>query len=170
MRRRARLGQNSMFTRMTKEQVAAADAMVNMDTLGLAPTEIWMSHSDKQLIKMLAQVAKATNLPVTGMDVDQVGTTDSEQFAKRNIPRITVHSLTQEPWNAGILHTNKKIRFQKSRSATITKAIAWSRRTWRIWMKACTQVTRRRLAALRLIDLPVSTRHKIAAHSNVWGR
>ncbi len=101
------IGSEFYVHEMTKEQVAAADAMVNMDTLGLAPTEIWMSHSDKQLIKMLAQVAKATNLPVTGMDVDQVGTSDSEQFAKRNIPRITVHSLTQETWNAGILHTNK---------------------------------------------------------------
>jgi len=90
---------------MTSEQVAATDAMVNMDTLGLAPSEIWMSHSEKWLIQMLAQVAKATNLPVSGMDVDKIGSSDSEQFAKRNIPRITVHSLTQEAWNANILHT-----------------------------------------------------------------
>ncbi|MGH8335423.1 MAG: M28 family metallopeptidase, partial [Gammaproteobacteria bacterium] len=34
---------------MTKEQVAATDAMVNMDTLGLTTTEIWLSHSDKRL-------------------------------------------------------------------------------------------------------------------------
>lgn len=101
------IGSHFYVHEMTKEQVAATDAMVNMDTLGLAPTEIWMSHSDKELIHMLAKVAKAVNLPVTGMDVDQVGTSDSEQFAKRNIPRITVHSLNQQTWDARILHTSK---------------------------------------------------------------
>lgn len=101
------VGSHFYVHQMTKEQVAATDAMVNMDTLGLAPTEIWMSHSDKELIHMLAKVAKATNLPVTGMDVEQVGSTDSEQFVKRNIPRITVHSLNQQTWDAQILHTSK---------------------------------------------------------------
>jgi hypothetical protein len=92
---------------MTKEQVAATDAMVNMDTLGLAPTEVWTSHSDKQLTAILAYVAKQINVPVTGVNVEQVGSTDSEQFAERKIRRITIHSLTQETWNARILHTSK---------------------------------------------------------------
>jgi Zn-dependent M28 family amino/carboxypeptidase len=100
------VGSHFYAKQMTNEQAAATDAMVNMDTLGLSPSKIWISHSDKHLTQMLAQVAKATNLPVSGMDVDQIGTTDSEQFAKRNIPRITVHSLTQETWNARILHTS----------------------------------------------------------------
>ena len=39
--------------------------------------------------------------------MDKVGTTDSEQFAARNIPSITIHSLTQATWNADILHTSK---------------------------------------------------------------
>jgi putative aminopeptidase FrvX len=99
------VGSHFYVQHMTNEQVAATQAMVNLDTLGLTTTKIWMSHSDKQLIQMLAQVAKATDLPVSGMDVDQVGTSDSEQFAKRKIPRITVHSLTQETWDAHILHT-----------------------------------------------------------------
>ena len=96
------------YTRqMTKEQVAATDAMVNMDTLGLAPTEVWASHSDKQLAAILAYVAKQLNLPITGVNVEQVGSTDSEQFAERKIRSITIHSLTQETWNARILHTSK---------------------------------------------------------------
>ncbi len=99
------VGSHFYVHEMTKEQVAATDAMVNMDTLGLGPSEIWMSHSDKELVRLLGRVAKATNLPVTGMDVDQVGSSDSEQFAKRNIPRITFHSVTQETW--GILHTKR---------------------------------------------------------------
>ena len=96
------------YTRqMTGEQVAATDAMVNMDTLGLAHTEVWGSHSDKRLTGALVYIAKQLNIPVTGVNVEQVGSTDAEQFAERKIPRITIHSLTQETWNARILHTSK---------------------------------------------------------------
>jgi hypothetical protein len=46
-------------------------------------------------------------MPVSAVDVENVGSTDSEQFAARGIPSITIHSLTQETWNAKILHTSK---------------------------------------------------------------
>lgn len=92
---------------MTKAQVAATDAMVNMDTLGLAPTEVWASHSDPRLNHAIASLAKSMSLPVTGMNVEQVGSTDSEQFAARKIPSITIHSLTQKTWDEHILHTSK---------------------------------------------------------------
>lgn len=101
------VGSHFYVRQMTKEQVAATDAMVNMDTLGLAPTEVWASHSDKHLIAALAVVAKQLNVAVTGVNVDQIGSTDSEQFAERKIPSITIHSLTQYAWNARILHTSK---------------------------------------------------------------
>jgi Zn-dependent M28 family amino/carboxypeptidase len=101
------IGSRFYARQMTKENVAATDAMVNMDTLGLAPTEIWASHSDRTLHGALLSVAKQLNLPVTGVNVEQVGSTDSEQFAARKIPSITIHSLTQETWNARILHTSK---------------------------------------------------------------
>ncbi len=101
------IGSRFYARQMTKEQVAATDAMVNMDTLGLAPTEVWASHSDKRLIGALAYIAKQLNVPVTGVNVEQVGSTDAEQFSERKIPRITIHSLTQETWNARILHTSK---------------------------------------------------------------
>ncbi|HKM82553.1 MAG TPA: M28 family peptidase [Candidatus Acidoferrum sp.] len=91
---------------MSKEQVAATDAMVNMDTLGLAPTEVWASHSDKRLTGVLFYIAKQLNMPLQGVNVEQIGSTDSEQFAERKIPSITIHSLTQETWNARILHTS----------------------------------------------------------------
>jgi hypothetical protein len=101
------VGSRFYARQMTKEQVDATDAMVNMDTLGLGPTEVWVSHSDKRLIGALAYVAKQMNLPVTGVNVEQIGSTDAEQFAERKIPRITIHSLSQETWNAHILHTSK---------------------------------------------------------------
>jgi putative aminopeptidase FrvX len=101
------VGSRFYVREMTKEQVASTDAMVNMDTLGLAPTEVWASHSDKRLSGLLASVAKQLNVPFSGVDVEQVGTTDSEQFSKRKIASITIHSLTQESWDARILHTAK---------------------------------------------------------------
>jgi len=104
---RGEVGSRFYARQMTKEQVAATDAMVNMDTLGLAPTEVWVSHSDKGLTGALAYIAKQLNLPVSGVNVEQVGSTDSVQFSERKIPSITIHSLTQETWNAHILHTSK---------------------------------------------------------------
>jgi putative aminopeptidase FrvX len=104
---RGEVGSRFYAHQMTKEQVAATDAMVNMDTLGLAPTEVWASHSDKRLTGTLAYIGKQLNLPVTGVNVEQVGNTDSVQFSERRIPSITIHSLSQETWNAHILHTPK---------------------------------------------------------------
>ena len=101
------MGSRFYARQMTKEQVAATDAMVNMDTLGLTSTEVWTSHSDKRLTSALANIAKRLNVSIKGVDVEQVGSTDAEQFAERKIPRITIHSLTQETWNAHILHTSK---------------------------------------------------------------
>ena len=101
------VGSRFYARQMSKEQVAATDAMVNMDTLGLAPAEVWASHSDKRLVGALAYIAKQLNLPVTRVNVEQIGSTDAEQFSERKIPRITIHSLNQETWNAHILHTSK---------------------------------------------------------------
>jgi len=47
------------------------------------------------------------NSPVAGINFERVGSTDSESFAKRKIPRITIHSLNQKIHNAGTLHSRK---------------------------------------------------------------
>lgn len=101
------VGSHFYAREMTKEQLAVTNAMINMDTLGLAPTAVWVSHSDKKLTGALNYVAKQLNLPITGTNVDQIGSTDSVQFSDRHIPSITIHSLTQEAVNAHILHTGK---------------------------------------------------------------
>lgn len=104
---RGEVGSHFYVRQMTPEQVAATAAMVNMDTLGLAPTEVWASHSDKRLSRAIAYIGKQLNIPVTAVNVDQVGSTDFVQFVARGIPSITTHSLTQETWNAHIIHTSK---------------------------------------------------------------
>jgi len=78
-------------------------AMVNMDSLGLTSTKVWATHADKPMLDALASVALASKLPVSTENVDNVGTTDSESFARYHIPRITLHSVTQE--TLPILHS-----------------------------------------------------------------
>jgi Iap family predicted aminopeptidase len=77
--------------------------MVNFDSLGLGPTEVWASHADKVLLDALASVTAACKLPVTAMNVPEGATADSESFARYQIPRITLHSVTQKSWP--ILHS-----------------------------------------------------------------
>jgi Zn-dependent M28 family amino/carboxypeptidase len=97
------LGSRAYVKNMSNDDVEKTSAMVNMDTLGLGPTEVWVSHSEKQLTMAVAAIAQVLKLPISGMNVERVGSTDSEQFARRNIPRITIHSLTQSTLH--ILHT-----------------------------------------------------------------
>jgi peptidase M28-like protein len=81
---------------LTPEQRARIEAVVNLDSLGLGPTEVWASHSDQSLLSALGAIGAATKLPVSVMNVDGVGSADSESFVPYHIPRITLHSVTQE--------------------------------------------------------------------------
>ena len=84
---------------------ARIQAMVNMDTLGLSPTEVWVGHSDKELVLAAKAVANELKLPMTGIQFEQVGSTDSESFARRSIPSITFSSVTRDTWP--ILHSTR---------------------------------------------------------------
>jgi hypothetical protein len=55
----------------------------------------------------LIYIAKQLKVPVTGANVEQIGSTDSVQFSDRKIPSITIHSFTQATWDANILHSSK---------------------------------------------------------------
>jgi Peptidase family M28 len=102
------VGSSFYARQMSKEQIAATSAMVNMDTLGLASTEIWGSHADKYLNSAIAYVAKQLKVPISSVNVEGIGASaDSESFADRKIPSITIHSLTPQAWKDGILHSRK---------------------------------------------------------------
>lgn len=88
------IGSAAYVERMSPAQRANIKAMVNMDSLGLAPTKVWASHADKTLLDTLFAVAAQTGLPVSILNVDGMGSTDSESFARYHIPRITLHSVT----------------------------------------------------------------------------
>lgn len=99
------LGSEAYVRNMSKEDVSRTKAMINLECLGLGPTKVWMSHSDPQLAGALNGAAFVLHASLSAVNVERVGTTDSEQFAKRKIPRITIHSLTQD--TLPLLHTSR---------------------------------------------------------------
>ncbi|MEQ1947291.1 MAG: M28 family peptidase [Bryobacteraceae bacterium] len=93
------------YVREIQKNHDTVSAMVNMDTLGLGETEIWVSRADKNLVELMDLAAAATDLPVKGMNIEAVGSTDSESFREKKIPAITIHSLTQA--TLPLLHSPK---------------------------------------------------------------
>src|SRR5438445_163166 len=79
-------------SQMTKEERERTDAMVNMDTLGLSPTKIWLSHSDRNLVNLAAKVAGSMKLPIAALNFEKVGATDSDSFLMKKMPSISFHS------------------------------------------------------------------------------
>jgi hypothetical protein len=74
-----------------------------LDTLGLGPTEIWLSRSNKYGSDLLGLAANVLHLPLSGMNVDGFGVSDEESFIDKKIPSITVHSITSQ--TTKVLHS-----------------------------------------------------------------
>jgi peptidase M28-like protein len=81
---------------LTRSQVDRAEAMINVDALGFSPTKVWTAHSDKDLVHALIVMVYALKLPASQIDIAALGSTDSDPFAARHIPQITIHSFTQQ--------------------------------------------------------------------------
>ncbi len=99
------LGSAFYVHHLSPVQRSKIEAMVNFDTLGLGPTEVWASHADPPLLNALARIASTMKLPIAVMNVDNLGSTDSESFAEFKIPRVTIHSLTEK--TLPILHSSR---------------------------------------------------------------
>jgi hypothetical protein len=78
-------------------------AIVDLDSLGLAATNVWVSHSDKQLAQWLIAVANSLKLPLNPVEFPRRMTTDSESFADLKVPRIAISSI--DPSSFRILHS-----------------------------------------------------------------
>jgi hypothetical protein len=78
--------------------------MICMDTLGLGPTKVWVSRSDKELTDAFGVLAYTLKLPVGRVDVEKVGMSDEEPFIAQKVPCLIVHSVTQKTLR--ILHTS----------------------------------------------------------------
>jgi hypothetical protein len=99
------IGSQFYVSRLKPEELQKIAAMVNIDTLGLGPTEVWVRRSDKNLVRALNGVAEALSLPLSGMNVDAFGYSDEESFADRKVPIVAIHSLTQDTMR--VLHSRR---------------------------------------------------------------
>lgn len=88
-------GSEFYVKRLPAEQLTKVTAMVNIDSLGLGSTLVWVSRSDPALVRELQRSAQALKLPLAGMNVDGFGESDEEPFIGKRICTITVHSVTQ---------------------------------------------------------------------------
>jgi hypothetical protein len=107
-------GSSFYVKQLAKDQLSKIQAMINLDTLGLGPAEVWVSQSDPLLVNVLALVARPLGIHISGMNVNGFGVSDEESFIREKICTITVHSVT--PQTAHMLHSRDDklaaIRFQ----------------------------------------------------------
>jgi hypothetical protein len=69
-------------------------AMLNLDSVGLGPTMVWLGRGDKKLVESLGRVAASVKAPLKGQDLDSATQVDSQPFFDRQIPTLDFHSLT----------------------------------------------------------------------------
>lgn len=92
------LGSRAYLKSIPKEARGQIAAVITMDPLGLTPTKFWPNGSTKELAIAAATIAQALQLDFRGVNVDRVGTTDSQLFKDAQIPVLSLHSVTQETW------------------------------------------------------------------------
>lgn len=99
------LGSNFYVGHLTKEQLSAVKAVVNLECLGLTPTKVWAHTANPELLTDLLKVTGSMNVKLHGVDVERVGNDDTQAFRDKKVPVITIHSVTQETWP--VLHSRR---------------------------------------------------------------
>jgi len=89
-------GSRFFAEQMSPGDMGRTEAMVNLDALGLSPTKISSSVSDKKLVESFIIVMYALKQMGSQVELSRGVHLDSEPFASLHIPQITIHSLTQE--------------------------------------------------------------------------
>ncbi|MGO9273967.1 MAG: M28 family metallopeptidase [Terriglobia bacterium] len=90
---RGLVGSRYFVGHLTLEQRARIHAMINLDTLGLGPTKVFLAHSDARLAETAETVARQMNLPVEVYNVRHVDD-DSQPFRRARVPTLMIHSAT----------------------------------------------------------------------------
>jgi len=86
---------------MNASEAESVEGMVNLGALGLSPTKVWTSRSDKDMVQELVLMAYALKLTTSQFDLNSDAASDVDPFASLRIPEITIHSLTQVNIEAG---------------------------------------------------------------------
>ena len=97
------IGSKAYVHGLSKEQLHQISAVINLDSLATGPTKVEVDRGDKRLLLALSAIAQTLHLPLSAVNVHQVGRSDSDTFQDAGVPAITVHSITQE--TLPILHS-----------------------------------------------------------------
>jgi Zn-dependent M28 family amino/carboxypeptidase len=96
------IGSRAMVDAIAKEQLGQYCAMINIDSLGLAPPQILDNASSKKLGELAENVAKEMKMPFSHAGVGGADA-DSSSFIRKKIPALTIHGLSNQ-WSS-ILHS-----------------------------------------------------------------
>lgn len=96
------VGSRAMVKAIPEEQVPEYCAMVNIDSLGLGPPQIADNMSGGKLNRLAAGLAKEMKIPFGHARLGGAYS-DSNSFAARKIPAVTIHGLNSD-WS-NILHS-----------------------------------------------------------------
>lgn len=89
-------GSRYFVDQLTTADTDRIEAMVDLNALGFSPTKISVSGADKELVSSFVRVMYALKLMGSQVDLTKAVNADSKPFASRNIPQITIHSLTHD--------------------------------------------------------------------------
>ncbi|QOY90394.1 M28 family metallopeptidase [Paludibaculum fermentans] len=92
-------GSKTYVKSIPKDERSRIAAVIIIDSIGLTSTKCWVNGSTKELVQDAFKVAQALKLDFRGVNVEGVGTTDSQPFKDNHIPVLCLHSVTQETWN-----------------------------------------------------------------------
>jgi Zn-dependent M28 family amino/carboxypeptidase len=98
------VGSRAMAKAIDKEGAARYCAMINIDTLGLAPPQVADNMSSRKLRDLAAAAAKEMKMPFASAGVAGADS-DSTPFIARRIPAVTIHGMSRD-WRE-LLHTGR---------------------------------------------------------------
>lgn len=94
-------GEEFYAAHMTEHETQQTEAVINLNALGSSPTKVWTHHSDKDLLHSMIVAAYMLKILVSQVDIDDSGVPQSAPFAAKQVPQITLHSMTQTDVTTG---------------------------------------------------------------------
>lgn len=99
---RGLVGSRAMTSAISKDQAAEYCAMINIDSLGLAPPQVADNMSSSKLGQFTADLAKEMKVPFARARIEGANS-DSSPFIEKKIPAVTIHGMSNN-WS-NILHS-----------------------------------------------------------------
>jgi hypothetical protein len=96
------IGSRAMTRGIDEAQALTYCAMVNIDSLGVAPPQVADNMSSKKLARFAGDLAKEMEIPFAHASIGRANS-DSSAFVAKRIPAVTIHGLPND-WST-LLHS-----------------------------------------------------------------